>query len=199
MNNLSDFFKKNKINVTEGNINEQNKQQLDIQNILKQTNSKYIMEIGFNAGHSAELFLSNSNAYLYSFDIGHHFHKYLKFGKQFINNKFPNRHTLVLGNSLETIPRFAKNNNILFDVIFIDGGHEYEVAHADLMNCRMLSNNETIIIMDDIVSKNELQAGHTLGPTKAWSDLVKKNLLVEIEHVDYGFGRGQSVGKYINL
>lgn len=199
MKNLEDFYKMNKINITEGNINQHHKQSWDIKNILKQINSKYIMEIGFNAGHSAELFLSNSNAYLYSFDIGEHFHEYLKYGKQFINIKYPNRHTLVFGNSLETIPRFAKNNEILFDVIFIDGGHDYEVAHSDLMNCRLLSHKETIVIMDDIVSKDNLQAGYTIGPSKAWNDLIKNNLLTEINHFDYGFGKGQSIGKYINL
>ena len=61
MSNLTEFYKKNKINISEGNINENKKQISDIKNILKQNNSKYIMEIGFNAGHSAELFLSNSN------------------------------------------------------------------------------------------------------------------------------------------
>ena len=120
MRSLEEFYKMNKIAISEGNITQQKKQIFDIQNILKQIDAKNIMEIGFNAGHSAELFLSNSNAYLYSFDIGDHFHEYLKYGKFFINMKYPNRHTLVFGNSLETIPRFAKNNGTVFDLIFID-------------------------------------------------------------------------------
>lgn len=186
--------------MTEGNIENNIKQKMDITDIIKKINPIYILEIGFNAGHSSELFLENSNAYIYSFDIGIHFHEYLKYGKQFLNNKFPNRHTLVFGDSRETIPRFnINNNNIKFDIIFIDGGHDYDVAYGDLINCRKLAKEETIVIMDDIISNDINPPNYTIGPKKAWLNLIKNNLLMEINHSDYGNNRGQSVGKYINL
>jgi predicted O-methyltransferase YrrM len=199
MTSLDNFYNKNKIKITEGNIENNIEQKKDIIDIIKKKNPKYILEIGFNAGHSSELFLENSNAYIYSFDIGLHFHEYLKYGKQFLNNKFPNRHTLVFGNSRETIPMFINNNNIKFDIIFIDGGHDYEVAYDDLMNCRNLANEETIVIMDDIISNDINPPEYTIGPKKAWLNLIKNNLLIEINHSDYGNSRGQSVGKYINI
>ena len=69
------------------------------------------MEIGFNAGHSAELFLSNNkNINVLSFDIGGH--QYVKYGKEFIDNKYPNRHALILGDSVQTVPSFAEKTNI---------------------------------------------------------------------------------------
>jgi predicted O-methyltransferase YrrM len=197
--NLDNFYKINKIHIIEGNIENNLQQKKDIVNIIKDKNPEYILEIGFNAGHSSELFLENSNAYIYSFDDGAHINQYLKYGKNFLDNKFRNRHMLIIDDSRVSIPRFAKNNNIKFDIIFIDGGHDYEVAYPDLMNCRLLANENTIVIMDDIVSYDIDQPGYTIGPKKAWNELIKNNLLVEIAHSDYGKVRGQSVGKYINL
>lgn len=197
MTTLNNFLNSKNINVTEGNIYSLQLQQNEILEILKNNNLKNIMEIGFNAGHSSELFLGNTSAYVHSFDIGDHFHEYLKYGKLFINQKYPNRHTLVFGDSKITVPRFAKNNNINFDLIFIDGGHDYETAYADLLNCKELAHSETIVIMDDIVKNDDYKAEHTLGPTKVWNDLVKCNILSELSHSFYSHGRGQSVGKYI--
>ncbi len=192
---LEEFYKINNIIITEGSV--LTAQANEIKDIMKKKNPKKIMEIGFNAGYSAEVFLANSRAYVHSFDIGHHYEEYLKFGKIYVNNKFGNRHTIVFGNSLESVPRFHKNNDLVFDIIFIDGGHEYSTAYSDLMNCKLLSNSETIIIMDDIVSNESLHAGHTRGPTQAWNEFVENNWLIEISHTDYEFGRGQSVGKYL--
>ena len=197
MSSLNDFLISKNLNVTEGNISSVKQQQDEILEILRNNNFKNIMEIGFNAGHSSELFLSNTSAYVHSFDIGDYFNQYLKYGKNFINQKYPNRHTIVFGDSKITIPRFTKNNDIKFDLIFIDGGHDYQTAYADLLNCRGLAHSETIVVMDDIVKNSLYEAGYTIGPTKAWDNLVKLNLLTEISHSTYSYGRGQSVGKYI--
>jgi len=194
---LSEFLISKNIKVTEGNISGIYAQKNEICNILKNKNYSYIMEIGFNAGHSSELFLENSNAYVYSFDIGDHFNKYLKYGKFFINQKYPNRHTLVFGDSKITVPRFAKNNNIKFDLIFVDGGHDYETAYADLLNCRELAHSETIVIVDDIVKNKLYEAEWTIGPSKAWNNLINLNMLKEISYSDYEYGKGQTVGQYI--
>ncbi len=86
-------------------------------------NIRSVMEIGFNAGHSADVFLkNNNNISLTSFDLGSH--NYLLTGKEYIDTTYPNRHMIILGNSVRTVPTFNRNNpTTKFDVIFIDGGH----------------------------------------------------------------------------
>jgi len=194
---LVEFFNKKNINITEGYSQLNKAQCLEIISLINNEQT-LIMEIGFNAGHSAELFLENSKAYVYSFDLGTHFHQYLKYGKKYINNTYPNRHTLVFGDSRITVPKFAINNSIEFDIIFIDGGHDYEIAYADLINCKKLANKNTILIMDDTIKNNKaLETSWTIGPTKAWNECIKKGIITETSTFNWAQGHGMSVGKYL--
>ena len=96
---------------------------------------KSIMEIGFNAGHSALLFLAITppTTKVVSFDLGEY--AYVFAAKRYIDSLFPGRHTLVTGDSTVTIPKYEeqvahrmKDINtappMRFDIIFIDGGHQ---------------------------------------------------------------------------
>ena len=169
---------------------EQVPQQLvDLNEITK--GKKNILEIGFNAGHSSLLFLENGCENVISFDIG--MHNYTKFGKKYIDNYFPNRHSLILGDSNNTVPLF----NVLVDVIFIDGGHDYPIAKADLINCKRFANKETVLILDDTVYNTDLQHFYNIGPTTAWKELIEQGFIEEIKIVEYSIGRGMSWGRYI--
>ena len=152
------------------------------------------MEIGFNAGHSSETFLTNSLANVVSFDLGEH--KYLLDGKQFMDKKFPGRHTLILGDSHTTIPFFKKNTNMKFDVLFIDGDHSYEGALNDLINCIDLAAPNATIIFDDVVLKTDLQMSWTVGPTKAWLGMISMGKIEQTDYKEYEKGRGMVLGKY---
>jgi len=198
MNSLDEMFLKHNITIQEGHIGQVFEQRKDILDVISSKKDiKYIMEIGFNAGHSSELFLKNSDAIVYSFDIGSHFNQYLQLGKKYINKTYPQRHTLVFGDSKLSIPRFCKENDIKFDIIFIDGGHDYITAKSDLIHSKNLAHKDTIVIMDDIVSQTSLQTSWTEGPNRAWKEMIEAGLLQENLHYDYGIGRGQSFGKYI--
>ena len=104
----------------------------DLLNLLNEIKPLKILEIGFNAGHSSELFLKNSKATVVSFDLG--YHSYVYYAKKYIDSIYPDRHTLILGDSNITIKQF---NEETFDIIFIDGGHDYECAKNDIINCNI--------------------------------------------------------------
>jgi len=169
-----------------------------IEDLIKLTkgNGIEVMEIGFNAGHSAETFLKNNPSLkLTSFDIGEW--DYVSVAKNYIDSTYPSRHTLILGDSTKIIPEYTLRNNKKFDVIFIDGGHDYEIANADLKNCMKLAHKDTLILIDDTIYTPGWEKKYTLGPTKAWTEYVEKQIISEIKRVEYSEGRGMSWGKYI--
>jgi predicted O-methyltransferase YrrM len=191
---LNTFLKERNCNIIEGYSRLCYKETILLQALSSDKNIKNIFEIGFNAGHSADLFLGiNSECNMVSFDIGEH--SYVKVAKEFIDTFYPNRHTLILGDSTKTIPKYE--SNIKFDLIFIDGGHSYDVARADLLNCKRFAHKDTIVIMDDTMYKKEWEVEYTKGPTRAWQECIKNNIIIESNHLDFEKGKGISWGKYI--
>lgn len=196
MSNLNDLLKQKNIYGIEGHSQEVKEQTDFLKNIVNDESIKNVMEIGFNAGHSAELFLSsNKNIKLVSFDIGSH--HYCEIGKQFIDNTYPNRHTLVIGDSLISVPDYIEKNTIKFDLIFIDGSHKYDTAKGDLLNCKKLAHDKTIVVMDDTVNNKDWRNDvHNEGPTKVWNEAKESNMVKEIGSIDFRYMRGQSWGYY---
>ena len=168
----------------------------DLIKITNQPNIK-VMEIGFNAGHSAEVFLkNNATLTLTSFDLG--IHDYVETAKEYIDVTYPDRHTLILGDSQETVPIYLENNKgSKFDVIFIDGGHDYEIAKADMKNCLDLAHKDTIVILDDTIFTPGWEKEWNMGPTRIWNEYLNNYKITEIERHDYSIGRGMCWGKYV--
>jgi predicted O-methyltransferase YrrM len=176
---------------------QQNPQQVeDLINLTNKPNIN-VMEIGFNAGHSAEVFLQNNkDLILTSFDLGRH--NYVTTAKEYIDNTYPNRHTLILGDSRKTIPIYINNNKeTKFDIIFIDGGHDYDIAKSDMENCFHLAHKDTIVILDDTVFTKGWEQAWTIGPTRTWLEHLEQNKIIELTRKDYNYGRGMTWGKYI--
>ena len=100
--------------------------------------------MGFNGGHSNVIFLlANPKAQIVNFDLCSH--NYSKPCFEYLKTKY-NIH-LIEGDSTIEIPKYK--NELIFDLIHIDGGHGEECATQDLINCKKMSNLETILIFDD--------------------------------------------------
>ena len=104
-----------------------------------------ILEIGFNAGHSALLYLiANPYSKIHFFDLGEH--QYSRGCFDYLNKTFPGRLSVTWGDSTVTIPQYPPR---LFDFIHIDGGHTRFIAESDFHNCRAFANKDTYLMIDD--------------------------------------------------
>ena len=155
---------------------------------------KRILEIGFNYGHSAENFLINSEATLISLDIG--IHEYCLYSEQFLKKKYPKRLNIIYGDSKITIKNLIDQKH-KFDLIYIDGGHNYEDAYYDIENSKILSDENTIIVLDDVEKKISDQYEFNKGPTQAWEYFLKEQHVVEKEYIKFEPGRGIVIGNFI--
>jgi predicted O-methyltransferase YrrM len=118
--------------------------------------AKYVAEIGFNAGVSACFYL-NADCNVVSFDLG--FHPYCFYAKLWVDKKYPNKHTLINGSSFGSVPNFSRLSNIKFDIIFIDGDHTFFGAYWDIINCKYISHNDTLVILDNVVPHRGVGVG----------------------------------------
>lgn len=146
-------------------------------NTARRTDAQRICEIGFNAGYSSYAFLSaNPSTEVVSFDLGEH--GYTRTAKKLIDKEFPGRHTLVYGDSTKTVPEYRKTHlDETFDLVFIDGGHDYAVAKADIVNMEPFCTTRTVVIMDDLTP---WQAWGE-GPAKAWTEAITEGLVTQDE------------------
>jgi predicted O-methyltransferase YrrM len=189
--NLDLFLKYNNCNVTEGYSEQVPEQVKILKDLVNNDKIKNVLEIGFNAGHSAEVMLSaNKEAKLTSFDLN--IHPYAAVGKDYIDKKFPGRHVFVAGDSKETIPKAEG----LYECFFIDGGHDYETAKADILNCSRLARPCAMVMIDDVVLPPVKDVEYSKGPTQAVIEAINDGLITGLVHYKYGETRGMAVGFY---
>ena len=133
--------------------------------MLKDKSINNILEIGFNTGFSCILFkLLFPQSKFLAIDINHH--KYVVPCYNKIKTDFKNIN-IILETSLEALPKL----NEKYDLIHIDGCHNYNVAKQDILNSLKLSKPGTIIIFDDTDQK-ELCNEFILS--KNWSEIFTK-------------------------
>ena len=153
--NLNDFLINQGLSISpavgkmEGYLSESQKKQFcdRLKTYLK---LEKIAEIGFNAGHSTENFLTccpNLKS-LVSFDLG--VYPCTDPCSDYLKSRFGEKFHFVKGDSKQTIPSYVNNYPTeKFDLIYIDGDHNYEPCMTDLINCALLATHETILWIDD--------------------------------------------------
>lgn len=135
-----------------------------------------IAEIGFNVGFSALAFLeSSARASVVSFELNQR--RAVLFAKEFIDERYPGRHELVIGDSLETLPRYADERPHTFDLVFVDGGHSKEIAGSDIRHACRLARPRGLVVVDDVIPWVRWGA----GPYAAWNEAVAAGLLEPVE------------------
>jgi predicted O-methyltransferase YrrM len=117
-----------------------------------------ILEIGFAYGTSAIIFFNQYKNYSYdkNYDIidMNQTQYWKNIGEKNLKNfmnyeKINLKYNLYEEDSTKILPKL-KN---LYDIIFIDGGHSYEVVIQDLYNSDKLLKFSGIMIIDDILHK----------------------------------------------
>ena len=97
--------------------------------------NKDILEIGFNAGHSALLFLlAHPTSKIHCFDTCAH--SYTKRCFNYLSSNFPGRLVLIQGKSTEQLSGYkAAHPDLVCDIVHIDGDHELSNANGDFFHC----------------------------------------------------------------
>ena len=109
---------------------------------------KRVCEIGFNAGHSASLWLKAApNAEVLMFDLWEHASAPL--GEAYLRSDAAKAHLeraddrlrIVRGSSLATVAAFAKAHpDVKCEVLAVDGDHTIDAATLDIANMAALAN-----------------------------------------------------------
>lgn len=127
-----------------------------------------IAETGFGLGWSSWAFLEgNPETTVTSFDLVEY--EGVKQAKAIVDEHFPGRHTLIPGDSKKTVPKHQDD----WDLVYIDGGHDYESAMADLKN---FAKPGRMVVFDDVVDAT--WAG---GCLRAWNEAIAADGFVDLK------------------
>ena len=146
-----------------------------LEDLARKSEATRIAEIGFNIGFSSIAFLESSpRTSVVSFELDRR--PAVELAKGFVDARYPGRHELIIGDSRQTVPRHERGD---FDLVFVDGGHEYEIAAADLANAARLARPGGLVVVDDLVPWHPWG----VGPYRAWQEALADGLIEPIESV----------------
>lgn len=162
--------------------------------------TRIVCETGFNAGHSAAVWLSGKpESQLYSFDLGQHDYVYRAI--KFYATEAPGRLVSRLGNSLQTLPRALKSLRNQCDIVVVDGGHDEFTALSDMRAFREMANPRfNIFIIDDTGCKEEYCRGPNDALKQAEAEGLVKVLrtFVTVRNGPHGeYERGFTMGVFL--
>ncbi|GMI44597.1 hypothetical protein TrCOL_g6457 [Triparma columacea] len=133
-----------------------------------------VCEVGFNAGHSALLWLASGVRRVLSFELGQY--PYSAKAISWLSKRYSGRFQVVMGDSLESVPAFHKMwPEERCNLLFVDGGHRYQHATGDLENFRQMRNESFHFLLVDDTNQAEV--------AMAWRDYKDRGLAREEEVV----------------
>lgn len=154
---------------------------------------KSILEIGFLAGHSADLFLKTlPQSHVTSIEEGKL--QSVNAGKEYIDLIHPGRHTLIKGSSSEQLLNLDKS----FDLIFIDGSFKEEDVYQDVILCQKYMHKDTILIINNVIQQKSLTKYWNAGPTSVWRKITNNKSFESIVQKDFGKGIGIAISRKMN-
>ena len=157
-------------NTPEGHWLDRNDFRPLIQDIYAKYKVKTILEIGFNIGYSASMWLEfdpDQKSHITSVDIG--IHKDTVAASEAVKSLYPDRFSFILEDSKKV---YNKVKNQLFDMIFIDGDHSGPGIYNDLQLAIRLGIPLILVddwedttrpsypikgVCDDLIKENKLQ------------------------------------------
>jgi len=143
------------------------------EDILQTTKAVNMLEIGFNIGYSASIWLSSGIEKLYVIDINRHkdTEAALLATKNFYSDK------LVQWWLLDSTSELAKNIKFTdIDIAFIDGAHDYDAVISDIELC--LATKCKWLVFDDV----HYEGVNTVYP--AIKHFIDKNAIVVEKEYD---------------
>jgi len=158
-----------------------------------------VCETGFNWGGTSHIFLcsSRTNATVRSFE--------LERTRSVAPNltlieRYGSRMQLTIGSSLGILPKLAKStgpDRPDCDFVYVDGGHDYHIAKADMVNFAKLSRPGTPMVADDCFAEGAKQISQ-VGPRKAFKEMVADRAIEpdkSVQFADLTF-RAVCMGRY---
>jgi predicted O-methyltransferase YrrM len=149
-----------------------------LRDLTVSANAVRVAEIGFNVGFSSIAFLESSpEVTVVSFELDQR--PAVELAKRFVDERYPGRHDMIIGNSVETVPAHAESHGGPYDLVFVDGGHEYETARADIANGARIAKSGALIVVDDVIPWYPWG----VGPHQAWQQAVDSGLVEPLESI----------------
>lgn len=146
---------------------------------------KSVCEVGFNAGHSAVVWLlANPKLVLYTFDL---FDRVAtRRALAHLQERFPGRIVPFRGNSLSTVPRAQLPTTC--DLVHVDGRHSYDYVIQDLVHMQQHASPRALYIFDDQCNATSCHRRtsdqgmlYSGGPTLAVCDMVRAHMLEPVD------------------